>query len=479
MCEFSHAMGNSNGTLAEYWDAIESTPGLQGGFIWEWRDHGLEQRLPDGTIRHAYGGDFGDRPNDGVFCIDGITFPDRSPKPAMFEHMFLASPVRASSDAAAIAAAREGRVTLENRGEFRDTGWLRTAWEVSVDGESAASGDLPLPAIAPGATRRGRDPGLPPPGRRRRRALADAALPHGRGGRLGGGRPRDRLGAGAAGRRGPDAARGTRVPHHIRAGPATSRSTTRGTSSTPRSRRRRPCPSGAPRPTTTGSAGWRPAGRPGGCRRSTRRLDGIERAADAVTVRATWTTATGLEIAHTQRLAAAGDGRIRVEETVEVPPEVDDLARVGTVLELAAGHEAFEWFGRGPHETYPDRARGGRVGRWRSSGRRPARRLHPAAGERRPRRHALVPGRRSGRRDPRRPRPAAARSPPPTRRPPTSTPPPTTSSSGPGAETIVHIDAAHRGVGTASCGPDTLAPYVMGGGTYRWAWTLRTEAAGG
>ncbi len=49
MCEYSHAMGNSNGTLAEYWDAIESTPGLQGGFIWEWWDHGLVQDLPDGT----------------------------------------------------------------------------------------------------------------------------------------------------------------------------------------------------------------------------------------------------------------------------------------------------------------------------------------------------------------------------------------------------------------------------------------------
>ena len=48
MCEFSHAMGNSNGTLAEYWDAIESTPGLQGGFIWEFWDHGLVQTLPDG-----------------------------------------------------------------------------------------------------------------------------------------------------------------------------------------------------------------------------------------------------------------------------------------------------------------------------------------------------------------------------------------------------------------------------------------------
>ncbi len=202
MCEFTHAMGNSNGTLAEYWDAIEATPGLQGGFIWEWRDHGLEQRLPDGTVRHAYGGDFGDTPNDGVFCIDGITFPDRSPKPAMFEHVFLASPVRARSDDAAIAAAREGRVTLENRGEFRDTAWLRAAWEASVDGEVVASGDLPLPAIEPGDTAEVSIPGWRPARRRRRRALADAPLPHRRRDRMGRGGLRDRLGPGAAGRRG-------------------------------------------------------------------------------------------------------------------------------------------------------------------------------------------------------------------------------------------------------------------------------------
>ena len=71
-------MGNSNGTLAEYWDAIESTPGLQGGFIWEWWDHGLVQTLPDGTTRWAYGGDFGDEPNDGNFVTrrHGLARPD-------------------------------------------------------------------------------------------------------------------------------------------------------------------------------------------------------------------------------------------------------------------------------------------------------------------------------------------------------------------------------------------------------------------
>ncbi len=85
MCEYSHAMGNSNGTLAEYWDAIESTPGLQGGFIWEWWDHGLVQTLPDGTRRWAYGGDFGESPHDGNFVADGMNWPDRTPKPAMWE----------------------------------------------------------------------------------------------------------------------------------------------------------------------------------------------------------------------------------------------------------------------------------------------------------------------------------------------------------------------------------------------------------
>ena len=89
-------MGNSNGTLAEYWDAIESTDGLQGGFIWEWWDHGLVQTLPDGTTRWAYGGDFGDQPNDGNFCLDGLVWPDRTPKPALFEHRQIAAPVRAA-----------------------------------------------------------------------------------------------------------------------------------------------------------------------------------------------------------------------------------------------------------------------------------------------------------------------------------------------------------------------------------------------
>ena len=146
-------------------------------------------------------------------------------------------------------------------------------------------------------------------------------------------------------------------------------------------------------------AGW-------GLSALTRRLDGIDRADDAVTVRATWTTAAGLEIAHTQRLSRSPDGATRVEETVEIPAEIEDLARVGTVLELAAGPRGVRVVrARAARDVSGPQAR--RPGRPLAlDGHRAARRLRPPAGERRPRRHALVPRRRRGRRlDPRRPRP--------------------------------------------------------------------------
>ena len=129
MCEYSHAMGNGNGTLAEYWDAIEATPGLQGGFIWEWRDHGLVQTLPDGTTRWAYGGDFGDEPNDGDFVTDGLNWPDRTPKPSMREAQFLNAAVRVNE-----VDADTGKIVVTNKQHFRDLGWLCGRWELADDG---------------------------------------------------------------------------------------------------------------------------------------------------------------------------------------------------------------------------------------------------------------------------------------------------------------------------------------------------------
>lgn len=87
LCEYSHAMGNSNGNLMEYWEVIERYPNLQGGFIWDWVDQGIAQFTEDGKKWWAYGGDFGPEgtPSDYNFCINGLVLPDRTPHPAMWE----------------------------------------------------------------------------------------------------------------------------------------------------------------------------------------------------------------------------------------------------------------------------------------------------------------------------------------------------------------------------------------------------------
>ena len=106
LCEYSHAMGNSNGSLSDYWEAIESTHGLQGGFIWEWLEHGLRRtttgaavaaevlRGPGGRTSWGYGGDFGDQPNDSNFICDGLVSADRVPHPAMAEVHHVGRPAR-------------------------------------------------------------------------------------------------------------------------------------------------------------------------------------------------------------------------------------------------------------------------------------------------------------------------------------------------------------------------------------------------
>jgi beta-galactosidase len=93
MCEYSHTMGNSNGCLAEYYEAFEKYPGLQGGFVWEWLDHGIRQVSSDGQMHWAYGGDFGETPHDANFITDGIVWPDRTPHPALHEFKYLAPTV--------------------------------------------------------------------------------------------------------------------------------------------------------------------------------------------------------------------------------------------------------------------------------------------------------------------------------------------------------------------------------------------------
>jgi len=152
MIEYSHAMGNSNGSLADYWKAIESHHGLQGGFIWEWIDHGLEAFAPDGRKYWKYGGDFGDIPSDYDFCCDGLLFPDQTPKPAMAECKQLFAPVRLTP-----VPGKPFTFILENRYDFSTLDALVLNWKLCTEktgaeiGEKILSqGSMAVPALEPG-----------------------------------------------------------------------------------------------------------------------------------------------------------------------------------------------------------------------------------------------------------------------------------------------------------------------------------------
>src|SRR5258708_3418495 len=145
LCEYSHTMGNSNGSLADYWQAFESNHGLQVGFLWEWVDHGIRQVAPNGESYWAYGGDFGDVPNDVNFCTDGIVWPDRTPHPGLYEFKKLAQPFRVQA-----IDLKHGQIRVVNKHDFINLDWLYGEWELTVDGVAVASGKLPPLRIAPG-----------------------------------------------------------------------------------------------------------------------------------------------------------------------------------------------------------------------------------------------------------------------------------------------------------------------------------------
>ena len=463
MCEYSHAMGNSNGTLAEYWQAIESTDGLQGGFMWEWWDHGLVQSLPDGSSRWAYGGDFGDRPNDGNFCLDGLVWPDRTPKPALWEHRQLAAPIRVAAGADGLS---HGWIELSNRQYFTGLEWLRAWWELAADGETIHSAPLDLPDLGPGARAqiglRDWASDLPADGREVfvtlsfRTAAAQAWAPEG------------------------FEVCWAQLPVLSRGSAPTPEASGGGTVGLDEAGLLvHDLLTAAPRlalwraPTDNDrivglAAQWRDLG----VDNITRILCSVRREGDATIVESDEQTGAGIVVPHEQRFRSIAGGGVLVEETVTIPEQLADLARVGVVMETVPGLEQTEWFGRGPVESYPDRWHGSPVSRWRSTvtdnyvpyvrpqengGRNAVRWLELSDGRGRGFRlsfdrpcqvsatHYRAVDLASARHD------VELMSRP---------------------ETIVHLDVAHRGLGTASCGPDTLPEYLVGPGCYRWSWLI-------
>ena len=458
MCEYSHAMGNSNGTLAEYWEVIEATRGLQGGFIWEMWDHGPVQTMPDGSKRNAYGGDYGETKHDGNFCCDGMVFPDRTAKPAMHEFKAIAAPVVITGVKAAT-----GLFKIFNKNFFKDLSEYQLQWSITSDGIIQDGGVVKLPKVAPrksvnfkvsskkfakGTTRGERfitfslvcvastpwalpmteigwsqialpSSALAPA--KKVKEIGDVVDEHGQ----------------------------IILPYAIVA----------------------PSVSLWRAPTDNDRIGhiaskWEQYG----VREISRTDCVVRQTATSIKIANTWQTSTGVSFKHTQLITPVVGG-FTVKESVTIPKAFDDLARVGTLFELDGSLSDLVYFGTGSHESYPDR-KIGRIARYVSTvaaqyipyvrpqenGGHAAVRwfeVTNSAGNglrfvmSKPAQVSVTPNRDAELAD--------------------ATHDVDVEACG---NTVVHIDTAHRGVGTASCGPDTLDKYIIKTGVHTWEWTV-------
>jgi beta-galactosidase len=141
--EYAHAMGNSTGNFQEYWDVFESLPYAHGGFIWDWVDQGIRKKGKNGKDFYAYGGDFGDKPNDDNFCTNGLVSPDRDLHPGIFE-------VKKAYQSIKVEAVDGGKYAIRNKYLFRDLSFVRVEWELAKDGTVVESGVLPALDIPAG-----------------------------------------------------------------------------------------------------------------------------------------------------------------------------------------------------------------------------------------------------------------------------------------------------------------------------------------
>jgi len=141
--EYSHAMGNSNGNMKEFWDIFRSNPRLIGGCIWEFRDHGLIKKDSTGREFFAYGGDFGEKRHDSNFSIDGMVSSDGRPKAAMYECKRVYQPVETTM--------RSGNILhIENRHAAKSLAGYEVTLIIREDGKPVITRVLPRMNLAAG-----------------------------------------------------------------------------------------------------------------------------------------------------------------------------------------------------------------------------------------------------------------------------------------------------------------------------------------
>lgn len=141
-CEYGHAMGNGPGGLKEYQELYYKHEQLQGGFIWEWYDHGIETIDEYGNVYYRYGGDFGDEPTNGNFCIDGLLMPDRTPSPALIEYKKIIEPVHTH-----IVDLVNGEIRIENKYDFISLDHLTLLYSIEKDGIPLQTGNVDITGI--------------------------------------------------------------------------------------------------------------------------------------------------------------------------------------------------------------------------------------------------------------------------------------------------------------------------------------------
>jgi beta-galactosidase len=488
LCEYSHAMGNSNGSLADYWRAFETHDALQGGFIWDWKDQGLAETDEDGRFYWAYGGHFGDDPNDVNFCINGLVGPDGAPHPAMAEVAWCGRPVRVTPESGR-------RVRLHNHRWFTDISDLACTWDVSVDGEVVETGELDLPPVA---ARSSAVVTVPRSAKRHRGNEAHLTL-------------RFSLASANGWARRGHVVSTEQLPIAAQPAPPPTRTThpasyDRGSDTISSGAlvlridhdaacvvgleiHGRPVVAGPIEPTL-----WRaPTDNDGVAQGWMAEVSGVRNhwlawGLDRLRIEprgsSVRSTAEGVQVTlrrelhgtthhatHRSVVTVAHDGCVRFDDTITVPKSWHDVPRVGVSLSLDRRFGGLRWFGPGPQETYPDRTAGATVGVWKS---KVADQYHPYVlpqehghhtearwfelrdGRDRVRFDALDRFGFSARHHTDAGLAAAM----------------TIAELQPSDHVDVHIDTAMRGLGTGACGPDVLPDFVVGGGRHRLSWTI-------
>lgn len=141
-CEYCHAMGNGPGNLKDYQDLVYAHDKLQGGFVWEWFDHGIESFTESGEKYYRYGGDFGDDPSNKDFCIDGLIMPDRTPSPGLYEYKKVIEPITATA-----VDIQKGIINLLSRYDFANLDRFNLVYKVMEDDVILQTGFMAVPSI--------------------------------------------------------------------------------------------------------------------------------------------------------------------------------------------------------------------------------------------------------------------------------------------------------------------------------------------